>query len=92
MDNSAFVCGYLGLTLLFICELQKHHFCFLVPAPEPTIQLETFKKKDVIEILSHKKAYNACKCKLNYPPINLSVSSVILEHYTHNFGLFMEGF
>lgn len=34
---------------------------FLVPAPEPTPQLETFKKKDVIEILSHKKAYNACK-------------------------------
>ena len=34
---------------------------FLVPAPEPTPQLETFKKKDVIEILSHKKAYNACE-------------------------------
>lgn len=33
----------------------------LVPAPEPTLQPETFKKKDVIEILSHKKAYNACK-------------------------------
>nr|XP_061805768.1 delphilin [Nerophis lumbriciformis] len=28
-------------------------------APEPLPQLETFKKKDVIEILSHKKAYNA---------------------------------
>ncbi|XP_024128095.1 delphilin isoform X3 [Oryzias melastigma] len=30
-----------------------------MPAPEPSPQLETFKKKDVIEILSHKKAYNA---------------------------------
>ncbi|XP_077388922.1 delphilin isoform X1 [Festucalex cinctus] len=28
-------------------------------APEPLPHLETFKKKDVIEILSHKKAYNA---------------------------------
>ncbi|XP_049600554.1 delphilin isoform X1 [Syngnathus scovelli] len=28
-------------------------------APEPLAQLETFRKKDVIEILSHKKAYNA---------------------------------
>ncbi|XP_038163654.1 delphilin isoform X2 [Cyprinodon tularosa] len=28
-------------------------------APEPPQHLETFKKKDVIEILSHKKAYNA---------------------------------
>ncbi|XP_018610065.2 delphilin isoform X1 [Scleropages formosus] len=27
--------------------------------PEPTLQGENFKKKDVIEILSHKKAYNA---------------------------------
>lgn len=32
-----------------------------MPAPDPSPQLETFKKKDVIEILSHKKAYNACK-------------------------------
>lgn len=30
-----------------------------MPAPDPSPQLETFKKKDVIEILSHKKAYNA---------------------------------
>uniref|UniRef100_A0A3P9NGQ1 Grid2 interacting protein n=1 Tax=Poecilia reticulata TaxID=8081 RepID=A0A3P9NGQ1_POERE len=30
-----------------------------LPAPEPLPHLETFKKKDVIEILSHKKAYNA---------------------------------
>ncbi|XP_054614899.1 delphilin isoform X7 [Dunckerocampus dactyliophorus] len=30
-----------------------------LPTPEPSPQLETFKKKDVIEILSHKKAYNA---------------------------------
>nr|XP_015801164.2 delphilin isoform X1 [Nothobranchius furzeri] len=30
-----------------------------LPAPEPSLQQETFKKKDVIEILSHKKAYNA---------------------------------
>lgn len=33
----------------------------LVPVPEPALQPEAFKKKDVIEILSHKKAYNACK-------------------------------
>lgn len=32
-----------------------------MPAPEPSPQPDTFKKKDVIEILSHKKAYNACK-------------------------------
>lgn len=32
---------------------------FLVPASEPS--LESFKKKDVIRILSQKKAYNACK-------------------------------
>ncbi|XP_039681203.1 delphilin [Perca fluviatilis] len=30
-----------------------------MPVPEPSHVLETFKKKDVIEILSHKKAYNA---------------------------------
>ncbi|XP_028310103.1 delphilin isoform X2 [Gouania willdenowi] len=30
-----------------------------VPSPEPTLQLETFRKKDVREILSRKKAYNA---------------------------------
>ncbi|KAM4531125.1 delphilin [Odontesthes bonariensis] len=30
-----------------------------MPAPEPSPQLEPFKKKDVVEILSHKKAYNA---------------------------------
>lgn len=35
----------------------------LVSAPEPSPQPETYKKKDVIEILSHKKAYNACKYK-----------------------------
>lgn len=34
---------------------------FLVPVPEPSPQPDTFKKKDVIEILSHKKAYNACE-------------------------------
>uniref|UniRef100_A0A8C1DQ91 Glutamate receptor, ionotropic, delta 2 (Grid2) interacting protein, a n=2 Tax=Cyprinus carpio TaxID=7962 RepID=A0A8C1DQ91_CYPCA len=28
-------------------------------SPEPSPQVETFKKKDVVEILSHKKAYNA---------------------------------
>lgn len=37
-----------------------------MPAPEPSPQLETFKKKDVIEILSHKKAYNACKYGFSY--------------------------
>uniref|UniRef100_M4AKX7 Grid2 interacting protein n=1 Tax=Xiphophorus maculatus TaxID=8083 RepID=M4AKX7_XIPMA len=30
-----------------------------LPVPEPLPHLETLKKKDVIEILSHKKAYNA---------------------------------
>ncbi|XP_072771935.1 delphilin isoform X4 [Nerophis lumbriciformis] len=30
-----------------------------LPTPEPLPQLEAFKKKDVVEILSHKKAYNA---------------------------------
>ncbi|KPP68245.1 delphilin-like, partial [Scleropages formosus] len=29
--------------------------------PKPTILPESFKKKDVVEILSHKKAYNACE-------------------------------
>ncbi len=32
-----------------------------VSLPEPSPQVETFKKKDVVEILSHKKAYNACE-------------------------------
>lgn len=32
-----------------------------VSLPDPAPQSETFKKKDVVEILSHKKAYNACK-------------------------------
>lgn len=39
-----------------------------VPVPDPSPQLETFKKKDVIEILSHKKAYNACKYHPRVPP------------------------
>lgn len=43
---------YLDLELHF--GAQKNS----VPVPEPTPQLETFKKKDVVEILSHKKAYN----------------------------------
>ncbi len=33
----------------------------LVSLPEPTFLPENFKKKDVVEILSHKKAYNACE-------------------------------
>uniref|UniRef100_A0A3Q2R429 Grid2 interacting protein n=1 Tax=Fundulus heteroclitus TaxID=8078 RepID=A0A3Q2R429_FUNHE len=44
---------YLDLELHF--GTQKNS----LPAPEPLLHLETFKKKDVIEILSHKKAYNA---------------------------------
>lgn len=32
-----------------------------VSLPEPTFLPENFKKKDVVEILSHKKAYNACE-------------------------------
>lgn len=43
---------YLDLELHF--GAQKNS----MPASEPTHQPETFKKKDVIEILSHKKAYN----------------------------------
>uniref|UniRef100_A0A3Q3BMM9 Glutamate receptor, ionotropic, delta 2 (Grid2) interacting protein, a n=1 Tax=Kryptolebias marmoratus TaxID=37003 RepID=A0A3Q3BMM9_KRYMA len=38
-------------------DLELHFGTQKVPAPEPS--LESFKKKDVIEILSHKKAYNA---------------------------------
>lgn len=48
---------------------------FLVPAPEPAPLLETFKKKDVIEILSHKKAYNACKDKMAFY-INSQISII----------------
>lgn len=32
-----------------------------VSPPEPAFLPENFKKKDVVEILSHKKAYNACE-------------------------------
>lgn len=46
---------------------------FSVPAPDPSPQLETFKKKDVIEILSHKKAYNACK--YNNPALLFNILS-----------------
>lgn len=47
----------------YICDLCIDVTLILlsVPVPDPSPQLETFKKKDVIEILSHKKAYNACK-------------------------------
>lgn len=47
----------------YICDLCTDAvlIVFAVPVPDPSPQLETFKKKDVIEILSHKKAYNACK-------------------------------
>nr|XP_057904973.1 delphilin isoform X4 [Doryrhamphus excisus] len=48
---------YLDLEMHF--GTQKGSSLLVVPTPEPTPQLETFKKKDVIEILSHKKAYNA---------------------------------
>ncbi|XP_054614896.1 delphilin isoform X4 [Dunckerocampus dactyliophorus] len=48
---------YLDLEMHF--GTQKGSSLLLVPTPEPSPQLETFKKKDVIEILSHKKAYNA---------------------------------
>lgn len=44
-----------------------------MPVPDPSPQLETFKKKDVIEILSHKKAYNACK--YNTPALLLGILS-----------------
>lgn len=46
---------------------------FSVPAPDPSPLLETFKKKDVIEILSHKKAYNACK--YNSPSLLFNILS-----------------
>lgn len=32
-----------------------------VSLPEPAFLPESFKKKDVVEILSYKKAYNACE-------------------------------
>lgn len=61
-----------------------------VPVPDPSPQLETFKKKDVIEILSHKKAYNACEYNtpallfdmLSERSLNSSVtcSTVFLAH------------
>lgn len=52
---------------------------FSVPAPDPSPQLETFKKKDVIEILSYKKAYNACKYKNPSVPLNILPSVILLS-------------
>lgn len=49
------------LVNLVSIEININVVKFVVPVPEPLPHLETFKKKDVIEILSHKKAYNACK-------------------------------
>lgn len=46
-----------------------------VPVPDPSPQLETFKKKDVIEILSHKKAYNACEYHTPVLPLFFFFSS-----------------
>lgn len=37
-----------------------------VSLPEPAFLPENFKKKDVAEILSHKKAYNACEYEQGY--------------------------
>ncbi|XP_061892757.1 delphilin isoform X2 [Entelurus aequoreus] len=48
---------YLDLEMHF--GTQKGSSLLLVPTPEPLPQLDAFKKKDVVEILSHKKAYNA---------------------------------
>lgn len=59
------VCGFLDFLIYPGLSALQTPFLFLVAAPEPTIQTETFKKKDIIEILSHKKAYNACKCNCN---------------------------
>ncbi|TRY84694.1 hypothetical protein DNTS_003917 [Danionella cerebrum] len=52
-DKLSDMVKYLDLELHF--GTQKNPVTF----PEPTPQVETFKKKDVVEILSHKKAYNA---------------------------------
>jgi len=52
--------------ILFPLLVQGEHILtlslnVLVSLPEPTFLPENFKKKDVVEILSHKKAYNACE-------------------------------
>ncbi|XP_051988708.1 delphilin-like [Xyrauchen texanus] len=52
-DKLSDMVKYLDLELHF--GTQKNPVSF----PEPSPQTETFKKKDVVEILSHKKAYNA---------------------------------
>ena len=60
-------------------------FMCLVSVPEPIHLPETFKKKDVIEILSHKKAHNACKqhALTKAPPIvhsDVHEDNVVLVH------------
>lgn len=50
------------------CQENASLHCLLklsVSPPEPAFQPENLKKKDVVEILSHKKAYNACECHTN---------------------------
>lgn len=48
-----------------------------VSPPEPAFQPENLKKKDVVEILSHKKAYNACKCRKETAPSYVNMTYVL---------------
>ncbi|XP_008303533.1 delphilin, partial [Stegastes partitus] len=50
---------YLDLDLHFGTQRRS------ISPPEPAFLPENFKKKDVVEILSHKKAYNACEYRQN---------------------------
>ncbi|XP_029102817.1 delphilin [Scleropages formosus] len=52
-DKLSDMVKYLDLELHFGTQRKP------ISLPEPTILPESFKKKDVVEILSHKKAYNA---------------------------------
>uniref|UniRef100_A0A3B3RAH3 Grid2 interacting protein n=1 Tax=Paramormyrops kingsleyae TaxID=1676925 RepID=A0A3B3RAH3_9TELE len=52
-DKLSDMVKYLDLELHFGTQRKT------ISSPEPSILPETFKKKDVVEILSHKKAYNA---------------------------------
>lgn len=50
------------------CQENTSLHCLLkwsVSPPEPAFLPDNFKKKDVVEILSHKKAYNACEYDKN---------------------------
>lgn len=59
-------CSHCVCVLVLILLVPGEHILTLllklsVSPPEPAFLPENFKKKDVVEILSHKKAYNACE-------------------------------